>query len=52
MVGEAGTAQKALRLLDEVSPTAVLVDCDLPSPGSFALVKEMMVPSTECPSSC
>jgi two-component system chemotaxis response regulator CheB len=42
VVGEAGTAQKAMRILDDVSPTAVLVDCDLPAPGSFALVKEMM----------
>jgi two-component system chemotaxis response regulator CheB len=42
VVGEAGTAQKAMRLLTEVSPTAVLMDCDLPQPGSFALVKEMM----------
>jgi two-component system chemotaxis response regulator CheB len=42
VVGEAGTAQKAMKLLTEVSPTAVLMDCDLPQPGSFALVKEMM----------
>ena len=42
VVGEAGTAQKAMRLLVEASPTAVLMDCDLPQPGSFALVKEMM----------
>lgn len=42
IVGEAGTAQKALRLLEQTSPTAVLIDCDLPKPGSFALVREMM----------
>jgi two-component system chemotaxis response regulator CheB len=42
VVGEAGTANKAMRLLDEVSPTAVLMDCELPQPGSLALVKEMM----------
>jgi two-component system chemotaxis response regulator CheB len=42
VVGEAGTTHKALRLLEEVSPTAVLVDSDLPAPGSFALVNEMM----------
>jgi two-component system chemotaxis response regulator CheB len=42
VVGEAGTAQKAMKLLGEASPTAVLLDCDLPQPGSFALVKEMM----------
>ncbi len=42
VVGEAGTAQKALKLLAETSPTAVLMDCDLPKPGSFALVTEMM----------
>jgi two-component system chemotaxis response regulator CheB len=42
VVGEAGTAHKALRILGDASPTAVLVDCDLPEPGSFALVKEMM----------
>jgi two-component system chemotaxis response regulator CheB len=42
VVGEAGTAQKAMKLLDEASPTAVLLDCDLPQGGSFALVKEMM----------
>jgi two-component system chemotaxis response regulator CheB len=42
VVGEAGTAQKAMLLLDQMSPTAVLMDCDLPQPGSLALVKEMM----------
>lgn len=42
IVGEAGTAQKALKLLEQTSPTAVLIDCDLPKPGSFALVREMM----------
>ena len=42
VVGEAGTVEKALRLLEDVSPTAVLVDCDLPEPGSFAAVSEMM----------
>jgi two-component system chemotaxis response regulator CheB len=42
VVGEAATAQKAMVLLNEVSPTAVLMDCDLPQPGSFALVKEIM----------
>jgi two-component system chemotaxis response regulator CheB len=42
VVGEAGTIEKALRLLDELAPTAVLIDCDLPKPGSFAVVREMM----------
>ncbi len=42
VVGEASTAQKALRMLDETSPTTVLLDCELPAPGSLALVKEMM----------
>ena len=42
VVGEAGTATKAMRLIDELSPSAVLIDCDLPAPGSFALVREMM----------
>jgi len=43
VVGEAGTSQKALKLLSETSPTAVLMDCDMPKPGSFALVTEMMI---------
>jgi two-component system, chemotaxis family, protein-glutamate methylesterase/glutaminase len=42
VVGEAGTIEKALDLLDDVSPTAVLTGCELPEPGSFAAVKEMM----------
>jgi len=42
VVGEAGTGEKAMRLLEETSPTAVLIDCDLPKPGSFATVEEMM----------
>jgi two-component system chemotaxis response regulator CheB len=42
IAGEVGTALKAMRLVEELSPTAVLVDCDLPSPGSFALVRDMM----------
>jgi two-component system chemotaxis response regulator CheB len=42
VVDEAGTAEKALRLIEEASPTLVLVDCDLPKPGSFAVVREMM----------
>ena len=43
VVGEAGTHQKALKSLDEAKPTVVLLDCDMPRPGSLALVKEMMV---------
>ncbi len=42
VVGEAGTIEKALGLLEQSSPTVVLVDCDLPKPGSFSAVKEMM----------
>lgn len=42
VVGEAGSVEKALRALEEVSPTAILVDCDLPKPGSFVAVTEMM----------
>jgi two-component system chemotaxis response regulator CheB len=42
VVGEAGTVDKAMRLLEEVQPTAVLTDCDMPEPGSFAAVKDMM----------
>ncbi len=42
VVGDSGTHQKTLRLLEEASPTAVLVDCEMPQPGSFALVREMM----------
>lgn len=42
VVAEAGTLEKALRLLEEASPTAVLMDCDLPKPGSLAAVKEIM----------
>jgi two-component system chemotaxis response regulator CheB len=42
VVGEAGTAERAMRLLDQCSPNAILVDCNLPSPGSFEVVKEMM----------
>ena len=43
IVGEAGTSQKALKLLGETSPTVMLMDCEMPRPGSFALAKEMMV---------
>lgn len=42
VIEEAASADKALRVFEEVSPTVVLVDCDLPAPGSFAAVKEMM----------
>lgn len=42
VVGEAGTVEKALYLLGEVSPTLVLVDCGLPDPGSLAAVSQMM----------
>ncbi len=42
VVEEASSAEKALRVFEEASPTIVLVDCDLPKPGSFAAVKEMM----------
>jgi two-component system, chemotaxis family, protein-glutamate methylesterase/glutaminase len=42
VVGEAGTVDKALRLFEEALPTTVVVDCDLPDPGSFAAVHEMM----------
>ncbi len=42
VVGEAGTIEKALGLLEQSSPNAVLVDCDLPAPGSFTAVWEMM----------
>lgn len=42
VIEEASSADKALRIFEEVSPTVVLVDCDLPAPGSFAAVKEMM----------
>jgi two-component system chemotaxis response regulator CheB len=42
VVGDAGTVEKVMRLLDEASPNAVLMDCDLPEPGSFAAAKEMM----------
>lgn len=42
VVGEAGTVERALHLLGEISPTAVLVDCALPDPGSFAAVCVMM----------
>jgi two-component system chemotaxis response regulator CheB len=42
VVEEASTADKALQAFEIASPTIVLVDCDLPKPGSFAAVKEMM----------
>jgi two-component system chemotaxis response regulator CheB len=42
VVGDVGTAQKALRQLEDSSPTAVLIDCEMPGAGSFCLVKEMM----------
>jgi two-component system chemotaxis response regulator CheB len=42
VVGEAGTIEKALRLLEETDPTEVVIDCDLPQPGSFAAVREIM----------
>lgn len=42
VVGEAGTVERALRLIEETSPTAILMDCELPKPGSFAGVHEMM----------
>ena len=42
VVDDAGTAEKALRLVGESTPNLILVDCDLPKPGSFALVREMM----------
>lgn len=46
VVGEAATVDKALFILEEVSPSIVLVDCDLPKPGSFPAVWEMM---SRCP---
>lgn len=42
IVGEAATADRALHLVEEVSPSIVLVDCDLPKPGGFAAVWEIM----------
>ncbi len=42
VIDEAGTADKALRLVGELSPSLILVDCDMPKPGSFALVADMM----------
>ena len=42
VVGEAGTVEKALSVFEDVAPTAVLLDCDLPKPGSFAALNEMM----------
>ena len=42
VVDDAGTADKALQVFEEVSPSIVLVDCDLPKPGSFAAAREMM----------
>lgn len=42
VVEEASSADRALKALEAASPTVVLVDCDLPKPGSFAVVKEMM----------
>lgn len=42
VVAEAASAERALRLFDEASPSAVLIDCDLPEPGSFAAVRQMM----------
>jgi two-component system chemotaxis response regulator CheB len=42
VVGEAGTVEKALRLIEEARPTAVLTDCEMPEPGAFAAVKQMM----------
>ncbi|NLO27158.1 MAG: response regulator [Actinobacteria bacterium] len=42
VVGEAATADKALCLVEEVTPSVILVDCDLPNPGSYAAVWEIM----------
>ncbi len=42
VVDDAGTAEKALRLVGDIMPSLILVDCDLPKPGSFALVRDMM----------
>jgi two-component system chemotaxis response regulator CheB len=42
VVDDAGTAEKALRLVEEVTPNLILVDCDMPKPGSFVLVRDMM----------
>jgi two-component system chemotaxis response regulator CheB len=42
VVADAGTVEKALRLLASESPTAVLLDCDLPGPGSFEALRQMM----------
>lgn len=42
VVGEAGTVERALRLFEDIIPTAVLMDCDMPKPGSFAALNEMM----------
>jgi two-component system, chemotaxis family, protein-glutamate methylesterase/glutaminase len=42
VIDDAGTAEKALRLVGESTPNLILVDCDMPKPGSFALVRDMM----------
>ena len=42
VIDDAGTAEKALALVGESTPNLILVDCDLPKPGSFALVRDMM----------
>lgn len=42
VVGEAATVDKALYLVEEATPSVVLVDCDLPNPGSYAAVWEIM----------
>ena len=42
VIQEAGTAEKALQLFEEAPPNVALVDCDLPKPGSFAAVREIM----------
>ncbi|MBN1631050.1 MAG: response regulator [Thermoleophilia bacterium] len=42
VVGEAGSVEKALRLFEDIIPTAVLMDCEMPKPGSFAALNEMM----------
>ena len=42
VLDEAATADKALRLVADLSPNLILVDCDMPKPGSFALVADMM----------
>jgi two-component system chemotaxis response regulator CheB len=42
VVGEAGSGEKALHVLEETSPSAVLIDCNLSGMDSFAVVQEMM----------